>query len=474
MSERVNKTLIYLPFLILSIIWAYFMEDDTEALSKLNTLNIEEAWNLACACYMTMNPRIGEFFYFLSDSLICYKTTMMTLHPIMVMLFIISCFKLATGLWPRKDKTKITFTIFIFTFVSIFSLIQTDWYLANYNWFYPCCAAMLFFSINEQIFKGNFYLSFWKLIISIPLATIVGMSNENTSIVSFFVYTACGIYYIFISKNKKSKLTASYILIWIILLSAVIAFYSSPARNVRAEYMHWEMNPIFLLENSILAWKNWAFFILHFWRHFAILAIFYLLIPHEAKSCNSRDKLLFTFFILLWGVLFLAPIWGAPRSFVPLEIILVIYTTRLIYKGMRNWHIKRLITGFCLSMIVISTIAIPRFYTLMTIHSNHLAIKRHCEESAYKGKEIVYIKSDILNFNPLISNKTVIPNFVFNGKCKAFTPLICAPHHIEEGNINTSYHLPMTDSWSTDIHHDAFLNRAYAKRLGVKAIIFEK
>lgn len=161
--------------------------------------SFEESWAISQASYDKHNARIGKIgAYFVGPHAL---TIYHIIQPLFVLLACLAGQKLATGKWIAHSSSGLMINLLLMAGVpSIHAGVW--WFIGNMNWFYPVTFALLFFALYDNIFQGNFKLSGTRLIIMLPMAFIIGMSNENTSITSVTVYIACGIYWIVIRKKK--------------------------------------------------------------------------------------------------------------------------------------------------------------------------------------------------------------------------------------------------------------------------------
>ena len=399
---------------------------------------------------------------------------MLIVHPLMVLLAICSIFKLATGSWPLSyPRNGVAACALIVIFAAVYCIVDTHWFLGNFNWFYASSVALLFFCLLEDVFHGCFELSLRKTLVLLPMAVVVGMSNENTAIVSFLLYVACGVYY-WHKRGWKTVVKPGYIIIGGALLLGVLAFYLSPARVARSEYMHWELTPMFLIKNSVLNVYNWWYFFMCFWQYFALYVIMICVSRiNGVKIWDRRDAMLLFSFTLLFAVLFAAPVWGAPRSFLPLQLVFVVIIVRLLCRNLSEvkMHNGMLIGLACSFLVICAFTAIPRTYILWHGCQNCLKLKTAVAEAKLRGEQHVVVRVSDFYCEPLMK-KCPIPNFLFCYRCQPQMPLnvidetqdICV-------DVN---HLPNVDAWRTQEHHDVYLNRPIARRLGVKTIVCKK
>lgn len=61
---------VYVTILLIFLMafgWAWMMQEESEGLSKFNTLSLDESLSAVVQSYSYWNPRIGESIYFLLD-----------------------------------------------------------------------------------------------------------------------------------------------------------------------------------------------------------------------------------------------------------------------------------------------------------------------------------------------------------------------------------------------------------------------
>ncbi|MBR5894697.1 MAG: hypothetical protein IKZ13_04055 [Akkermansia sp.] len=466
---------VYVTILLIFLMafgWAWMMQEESEGLSKFNTLSLNESLSAVVQSYSYWNPRIGESIYFLLDCMGGYKLYMLLIHPTCVTISLLSMFRLGIGKWPWEIENgrRASFVLLVL-FLCAFSLIDTDWFLGNMNWFYPTSVALLFFSLIERFFNGNFKISSVRLLALLPLAIIVGMSNENTSAVSSVCYAACGLYYIW--KKRSFCVSIGYVVIGGCLLLAFIAFYVPlMTSNVRVGGTHWELSPLFIIKNSLLVVPNWIFMGICFWR---ILFIVILLLVYArcvgVKVGGQRAIFLILVLFMLWGVAALTPLWGAPRSYIPLQLVACTIIGRLVYKvsgsgAAFRWSAATITTVTI--FLVLATSVIPRTYSLWYTFRNWSLLECATKSAKERGFNTLTVYPHQFYRSPLMP-KCKLPQCVFNSKIRPAVPLHAATLQNLE-NIQQEHQL--LNPLKSLVHADVYKNRAQARRLGLEAVYY--
>lgn len=163
---------------------------DAEDMHHMQARSIQEGINYAWFSYTDWNSRIGEMLAYVTWSThglaSCYQQTICDIiHPFICVCGIILVIRIGVG----RGNVKNYVSLFLFVSLCFIGSKQNwFWFIGNMNWLYPCITTMLFFVIWEGIFQGKFKVRSWRFLLSIPFAVVVGMSNENTSLVSLFVF----------------------------------------------------------------------------------------------------------------------------------------------------------------------------------------------------------------------------------------------------------------------------------------------
>lgn len=457
-------SLMYCLIIIALGIFSYLIPLNEEELTHYNCLNFQEAWHVIQFSYLHMNPRIGELIaYFFGHHA---STWCLFINTILTFTCILFTYRVSTGKWPEANlRSSATLLFCIITICGYRTGIA--WFLGNMNWLYPCTLALVLFYLTEGFFQGNFKLSWPRTLLAIPLAFITGMSNNNTPIVVWLLVAGCGAFWIIV---KKQRITWQYAVILLSLTAACLLFYMAPGTYERAQVSNWELSFSNLLWNSVLNPGNWIFFIIVFWRLFLSTGVL-IILQRATRFHVARTRiLLFTLaFILLWGVLVAAPLWGAPRSYLPLEMALTCIAVHFYFNYAQSVTLKKTFLVLLLHGIIMSTIIVPTMSRIATSHREWTRIEAMAEDAKAKGQDYLIVKSSDLDFSSGLPRIWKLPSSVFNYKIEPIISLIGTT----EDKTKTLHHPHklVETTWTMD-SGDHIMNPIAAKKLGLKAVFY--
>lgn len=460
---RFTLWFIYAAIIFCLMLYGVYMPFNEEGLHHYNCLSVAEAFNTAKLSYLHMNPRIGEMasYLFGHQAGAYYLVLHITLGFAAIMLM----FRLGTGLWPAP-KTK-DICVLMFTFLCFLGFTSdTDWYLANMSWLYPCVLALCFFCLTENFFKGDFQISVPRFLASLPLAIVTGMSNNNTAIVSWILMAGCGLYY-FLYK-KSVRITWQYVIILSILTISCCLYYIAPGHYTRAEVANWELSVGNIFFNSILNPNNWILSGVLLWRLLLSGIILAIVLRTSASKLNKvRTVCLILTLFLLWGVLILAPNWGAPRSYLTLELLITCILVQLYFSINIALHWRSVI--LIIHALIMSTQIIPSVGKLISSHREWQKIEKMATEAKAKGAEYIIVKASDLDFTPTFSRLGCMPGSFFNYRMTPRIPLMSAK---EQHTTHLNHqHKWIKSTWTAD-SGDHVMNPIAAKKLGLKAVYY--
>ena len=467
MFPRMNTPtgITYCLIFLISAVISYFISLNGEDLLHYNCLNFWESWHVAKCSYLHWNPRIGELLaFFLGHNVQTWVFFINTLITFSCILFI---YRIGTGKWPGSDIRSAVSLLFCLITVLGFSTGIT-WFLGNMSWLYPCTLTLILFYLTEPFFKGNFHLSWRKTVLAIPIAFITGMSNNNTAIVAWLIMAGCGAFWSI--ATKQNKLTPQYAVILATLTISCTLFYMAPGTYERAQKSNWELSFSNLLWNSILAPTNWIFFVIMFWR--MILSMGSLVVLQRiSHCCISRSRLLIfsISFFCLWGVLLATPLWGAPRSYLPLKIVLACIMVHIFYRYTLQASMRKIILLFIFHCCVMSTQIIPVCQQLIISQREWKRIVVMAEKAKEQGNDFVIVKANELDFSSGLPHIWKLPASVFNYKITPTIPLIRTS---EEMTQTLNHRHKYIESIRTLDSGDHIMNPIAAKKLGLKAVFY--
>ncbi|MGN0810585.1 MAG: DUF6056 family protein [Akkermansia muciniphila] len=456
---------------------------NSEDLHHMVCVNFLEAFEQAKSSYLTRNARIGEMsLYFIgisSNSTGAYFAQIIFyfLNPIFLLLFALLSFRLGTGKWPGGDRNSLL--LLTFTCLAILDKKQDFfWLCGNTSWMWPTVLSLLFFYLWEPIFSGVFSVHPAKFFLSLPLTFIAGMSNENTSLVSVLLFCSPYIYYCL---KKKKLIYSSQYIITIFLLLAAFTFYSlSPSRGVRAHEMNWTFSITTLLK-SIFDPNCWLYTFFFYWRSILIFIflLFFILKRRLYTHLTLRTFIILFSLICLWGVLTAAPCWGAPRSFTPLDVTLVLLGTNLLHlilslphsssEGKRRVNLIRILIP--IQVILSATVIIPRTYLATENLNVRNRIRQLAEQCTSKGeRQLVVRKKDLISPPQLL--QISFPRFIFENNLYPCIPLISISKEDFLRRIDYAHRHVLHNEKGYSSTGDDVLNHGVAKRFGLESIIY--
>lgn len=452
-------------FAVLATFWflclsqAYIIQSDPEELWHFIPDTWEESWYSIKMSYLCWNARIGELAcYLVGDH---FRAWVVVLHPVCLTLAVISLYRLAAGVWPWKERG--AGLVLFFIIVAVCGLHSgLDWFISNCNWLYPCSVALFFFAMTERFFKGDFSMGWGRVLLLLPLAVIIGMSNENTSLVSLVFFGGVGVYW---KWKAKAKWSGAYIVLLLTLLAAALVFYCAPARAARSADAGWEFSIANILHNCV-KFSDWGYFFICFSRPFVILAVLLLWKPRMNKVLlQPRFLLVGLAFFMMWGILILSPCWGAPRAYCPMEMLLIVLMAALFReKAADSWCVSR-VGVLLVQGCVMATIIWPMCVVDWARYEAWCHVEELAEQARADGKDVLVItRADVDVQAQPVSRLWQIPHSFY--PYKTSVGYLAIPGPVDKAVDYFERTLPQ---W-----REAEFNRPQARRLGLKELRWEK
>lgn len=453
---------------LFAFLTAWYTHTDPEALTHFSVRSVREAWQFAMATYLKMNPRIGEMCIYLCDFAIPFHILGSILFAIFLPVGTIAIFRLGIGRLPDSSWQSIVTLTFIFIATLGFHS-GVFWFLANFNWYYASILAVCFFISVEPWFRGNFALSWPRCAVALPLAFISGMSQENTPAVLVVMLSTCGIYWFVFKKVRKGIL--QYLLIMAMLIAGAYLLYTAPARGYRASEAHWEFSFENILFNSILFSGNWIYFLICFWRPFVIggLLVFFSFSCGRKLFPSLRTRLLLVAFIMLWSILLFAPWWGAPRGYMPMDIILLSILGRQVYRLFSKIRTREILILCTAQLLLSATLIIPRYVSIYATHRNWSRIVTKAEECKGRGESTLILRDSDFDLSPIIIHRLPIPKLVFAREVHPSIPL-CSISEAHFENFEDGW--GVSHAWDLGSLPQVQSNKSVAKHLGLESIFY--
>lgn len=464
-----------IAFALLSLTMSFNYED----LMHFGARSFSEGRDLLLLSYNSWNSRLGEMLIYIlgaspnGDGSYTLQMVYYALNPLFCVAAIILTVRIGCGHLPNIGKVLPYALIFaVLSFMG--SKQEWLWFDGNMSWLYPCVLAMLFFVFWESIFKGDFKVKAWKFLLSLPLAVVVGMSNENTSIVSLLLFLGSGVYACV--RQRRICVTWQYVVVVVLLLASVLVFYTAPCRAVRAATAEWKLSLNNILFHSLLEPINWAYTAIFYWREALVLALLVFIGRRRGvKLVDSRLAIMILAMLLLWGVLLAAPCWGAPRAYTPLDLMLFAIMARLLYKIVNLGGIGAKEVGliFSLRAVLTLTILVPTVVLAVAQYRVHCQIAKHAEAALARGETRLVLRKGDIDTSPVMPRFFHIPGCVVPHDLKPQIPLISIPvdKYASSPDFTHQVVFPYQGKGFTSCGDDV-LNRGVAKRFGLESIIY--
>lgn len=455
-----GSNILWLLFLCcFGLVWGCLMQSTEEDLWHFVPETWDEACHAAGMSWLFWNARLGEMAcYFVGSH---FRLWVLVLQPLCLVLTVFSLYRLAIGKWPNNRRhTGITILFIVLAVLAMHSGL--DWFSGNCNWFYPCSFALFFFALVEPIFYGHFSVPWRKFFLLLPMAVIVGMSNEATSLASLLFFGGAGVYHK--TRNRVAWGPPYTILLLVLAISAAL-LYCAPAGAARREAAGSELSVWHYLQ-SFTSLSSWLYFPVCFWRLFLIGGILLLWKPNtNALLLRRRYLLVLSAFMMMWGILIMAPAWGAPRGYCPMELSLIIILTALFYAKIKVSSQRSNHAILCVHFIIMLTQIVPTFIMVWERHVAWTHLTEAADQVKQRGEtELVIYDASDFHKKP-VKRLWKLPHSFYPYKDRVGFLIIPSP--VE--HAYTPYFETTLQNWQ-----DGGQNRHLAKRLGLERVIFIK
>lgn len=425
-----------------------------------------------------MNSRLGEMSFYLigsspqGDGAYYVQLLHYALAPTFLVSAVILIHRIALPETPLFSSE--TWRLLLFIALCMLGSKQDFYWLdGNLNWLYPCTLAMLFFVLWEGVFQGRFNVGIWRFIMSVPLAVVVGMSNENTSVIAVLLFIGCGAWACV--RERRFCLSWQYVAIAALLVLSAYVFYTAPSRAVRAASAHWELSFHNILFHSLLSPTNWLYTAIFYWRESLILGVMLCVsLKNRVKLTDRRLLVLACVLALLWGVLIFAPCWGAPRAYTPLDLMLIAIMARMFSKIVNHDGAKACDRGLIMTVRVILTLTVL-VPTVVLAHAQYRVrcqIAERAEAALARGETRLVLRKGEIDLSPVMPRYFHIPGCVIAHDLKPNIPLIGISEEKYKNTPNFTHHRGNMDGLLYPSSGDDVLNLGVAKRFGLESIIY--
>lgn len=474
-----SKTLFLLLSLFLAfgcVVWCGML--NPEDLHHCIGRSIDEGLSYVFMAYSQMNSRLGEMSFYLigsspqGDGAYYVQILHYVLTPIFLVSVILLVHRIALPEVPLFSDASSRSLLFI-ALCMLGSKQNFYWFDGNLSWLYPCTLAMLFFLLWEGIFHGDFKVSVWKFLLSVPLALVIGMSNENTSIVSLLLFAGCGAYAVI--KHKRCCVTWQYVVIAVLLLTAAVCFFRAPCRAVRMGAMEWELTFHNLLFRSLLSPSNWLYTIIFYWREaIVVMLMAYIVRKRGVKLMDRRMACTLMVLVSLWGVLLAAPCWGAPRAYTPLDLMLFAIMARMFCKISNSKGSKASDRGLIMTVRVLLTLTVlvPTVVLALAQYRVRCQIAEKAEAAVARGETGLVLHMEDIDTSAVMPRIFHMPGCIVDHDLKPFVPLISISEEKYKNTSDFTHHRGNMANLHYPSCGDDVLNRGVAKRFGLETIIY--
>lgn len=409
--------IILVLFFILSLGMSWYQGLFSEDTIHTGAQSFREALEIASQSYNLTNSRIGEmamYFCFMSEDgagghqmIWVYRL----LNPCMVTLCALLVYRLGVGCWPNHTK-KSLITLCIIILCMLCNKTGFYWLDGNMSWFYPIIAAMGFFILIEPMFYGNFHLSKSRLLAALLLTPIIGMSNENTSAVSFLLVVFVGILHMV--RCKRIKFEAQHIIITLPLLAFVLLFYLAPGPYNRIGQGGSINTSMFMVALNGLFSAHWFHVFFWCWRIIFIAILITFFFPSLFKKLTKRSLILIAAVTALGGILLTAPNFGAPRSLIPVEVIIYTIIANIIYNTNFETTAKKIKLSLLLSLQLLLSLTILIPHAVRTIDSAKIFryVEQRAAQARAEGNSQLVLHVDELRIPSIWQIKLDIPRSI--------------------------------------------------------------
>lgn len=451
---------------------------NTEDLYHMQAVTHKEAAHYISLSYCTWNARLGELatyaFGVLTDGEISYylQNLYYILNPLMCIAAILLAYRVGVGAWPTFNRLSLTTLIFV-SLGFIATKQDLFWFIGNMNWLYPSLLAMLYFLLMEKLIQGNPDIAVWKAIAGVPLAFVVGWSNDNTAFAACLTMTGALAWTAATNRGKTFPWKAVPALAAMLL--GAYFFYTAPAAAARAETTHWSLSFDNLFFHSLLEPINWAYTAIFYWREFLVLSlILFIGKKLHVQLFDKRTIVLIGILFMLWAPLVAAPCWGAPRAYTPLDLMLAAILARLAYKLFADERTTAGYRRILLTARVMAalTIAVPGVALAVAQHNIHSQISHYAKQAQAKGEQVLILRKGDLDTAPAMPRLLHIPGCIMAYNRTPHIPLVTMKR--EEYHDGMDFHHETSYPYAKDFksNGDDVLNKGVAKRYGLEGIIY--
>lgn len=169
--------------------------------------------------------------------------------------------------------------------------------------------------------------------------------------------------------------------------------------------------------------------------------------------------------MMMWGILIMAPAWGAPRGYCPMELALIIILTALFYAKIEASQPRSIYAILSVHLIIMLTQIVP---TSIMVWERHVAwshLVEAADQAKQRGETKLVIRDASDFYKEPVKQLWKLPHSFYPYKNRVDFLLIPSP-------VDHAY-MPYFEVSLTN-WRDGGQNRPLAKRLGLEQVIFIK
>lgn len=462
--------------------WYWLME--TEDIFHCRGRNWSETWEMIRISYLITNSRIGELLIYPMGMSSCYEGWVRLLwifrilNPLFITSGIVLAYRLGTGIWGITGRWTWLVTLLLMLLCLAWRY-DAFWLCGNMNWLYSSVLMLGYLILLEPVYKGTLTMPFGRFCGMFVLLLILGMVNETTPLLvgaaSFFPL-------LYWSVKKRRVPSWHFWILGVVFLLSFAVFILAPGHAERASTSDWKLDFHTLIFKSLLS-SMWIHFLYFTYLRDIIILLVIACACRFLKIDIQRRRLLLLIlaFLILWLPLMAAPFWGAPRSFAPMNLILL-----AVYANIFNQIIPKLNNTKKVALVlfitaITSTMFVPLFASAKLRYDFYADIQSKAQRVIRSGGDTLILHKEDLILERNIVRCDYLPNSIFQKRVFIKYPPITfisekewaeSPALERRHDIVFPYEYPKLKAKGIYVHSgDEQRNHELARLFGLKSII---